>query len=87
MEEVEENLKETVIWSVSMDIIGYHSFSHRNNGNIFSHSPGGWESKVKSTALWLVSIETFLSRFHVSSWSLHVCLLEMWSGRDRQEGS
>lgn len=39
-------------------------------------------------AVWLVSGETLLCRFHVSSLSLHVCFVnyevEMWSGRDRK---
>lgn len=86
MEGLEKTLKGMVLWCVSKNIIGYHTFSHGNNANLFSHIPGGWTYKVKSVVVWLVSGETFPSRFHVSSLSSHVVNyeVEVWSGRDRK---
>lgn len=52
-------------------ITKYHRLGTLNTKNLFSHSPGGWKSKVRVSTV-LVSSET-------SRWLAHGCLLPLSS--------
>lgn len=47
----------------------YHKLGSLKNGNLFSHSPGGWRSKVKVPAV-LVSGETTLLGLQTATFSV-----------------